>query len=633
SGAAQGAHFDHHSVGSVEPAQPPLGESESAAERHTSPATMTLRNEITTSPPDGEYTSSPSTNIVSGSGTPVIFDFWGDDESLTELSSDESATVNPSPKKAKVGYGSKLEIDKPSISGLAPTGVANDSGLNRRSPNKSVTMKPSSRTSKFSYGSESEIDEPTSPPPRPTRGTDSSSFRRNLTTSRPKPKRRKAQPRAATQLPGGSPVTDSTGEQALAQLLPTDVDSLILAALEGDQSNFHDAQPLTGASPSSLVGSLSTGVTRKKPKRKRANSPTAASMDAKVFYPPSETTKPASGKRSSRSGDVPRKFSSRLSTRKHGTQDERLSIYAEIGIEDKGRRTKRARKSHQRSVTATQETQILPTLPAIPPIDATETTPQMIPPASTSSLPLPSTDQSSFATGVLPVEECAHSIEEQPVPVIGVGNTDGLPAPPDREIRSYSGDDTIALNPNPTLGGLVAGPPLSPRVSPATGKADILSSPPAEQPRRRKRKRKDVKNTTSKQTQQQVLQQEVLANVDRLTAEAVPCVSGIESRPQRDKRALPQTVTENQGPIKERAKPRKGGRKAQSAITTSGINTSEVTALAPPDGDWTVQSPAILQLQNHAHNSNQKQTIPCITTEGEDDAGPSKLLNQATTST
>ncbi|KAG8895093.1 hypothetical protein FRC01_012570, partial [Tulasnella sp. 417] len=628
SGAAQGAHFDHHSAGSVEPAQPPLGESESAAERHTSPATMTLRNEITTSPPNGEYTSSPSTNIVSGSRTPVKFDFWGDDESLTELSADESATVNPSPKKAKVSYGSKLEIDKPSSSGLAPTGVANDSGLNRRSSNKSVTMKPSSRTSKFSYGSESEIDEPTSAPPRPTRGTDSSSFRRSLTTSRPKPKRRKTQSRAATQLPGGSPVTDSTGEQALAQLPSADVDSHVLAASEGGQSNFHDAQPLTGASPSSLP----TAVTRKKPKRKRTNSLATASMDAKAFYPPSETTKPASGKRSSRSNDVSRKSSSWFSTRKQGTRDERLSTYAETATEEKGRRTKRARKSYQRSVTVTQETQILPTLPAIPPIDTTETTLQRIHPASTLPPPLPSTDLSSFAAGVLP-EDCTHSFKEQPVSVIGVENTDWLPAPPDREIGSYSGEDTLALNPKPTLGGLVIDPPLSPRVSPATGKADILSSPPAEQPRRRKRKRGDVKHTTSKQTQQQVLQQGALTNADRQTTEAVPCVSDIESRPQRDRRAVPQTVPENQGPVKERAKPRKGRRKAQSAITASGINPPQVTALAPLDGEWTVQTPAILQLQNHAHNSNQTQTIPCITTEGVNDAGPSRLLTQAASST
>ncbi|KAG8934236.1 hypothetical protein FRC00_012379 [Tulasnella sp. 408] len=572
SGAAHGTHFEQLFVAEAETVVPGLREgSGSNAEQHASPAAMDLQSKTITSP---TITKCPPTD-------------------------------NPTPA---------------SSTNLAPK------------------SKPP-----VNYGSESEIDEPPTLPSRPAGVTDSGSVGRNLATNKSKRKRRKAQPRTAIELPvrsqpprmvergsfhssgletlSSTPVIEPPGDQTAAQVTSTDVHSHIPIAREASGSDSYDAQPLSGEIPSSLVGPLPAALPRKKPKRKRANSPTATSVDAKAFDPPRETKKAASKNRSSRGNGTIQNPPSESSVINWPTQDERFSMYADIAVEEKGRRSKRARKTYQPS--ATQETRAPATLPSIPSIDAVEGVQQGPSPHSISPLPLFSTDASNLAAVGRP-QDSTRFLEEQPSAFnMGMGSTDGSSAPLNFEIRDPNRVNTLILN--PTSGG-IAGPSPSPRGSPAIGEAEILSSPPSEQLRRRKRKLKSVKVAALMQGQQQVPQQGATTDPITPSTEAVSSQSGPESRPQGDLHNLPQTILDNVKPTREPVKARKGRRKGQSALLTSDISPPEVTARPSLFPEWTEQTPGVVQPLNNAHGPRQIQTASSMAVEGVYDGGPSRIL-------
>ncbi|KAG9040530.1 hypothetical protein FS837_000506 [Tulasnella sp. UAMH 9824] len=646
SGAALGAHFEQLFPAEAETVQPGLRErSGSNAERHTSPATMDLQSKIITSPAitrplADNPTPASSTNPVPTSKPPVKFDIWGDDESLTELSSDESIALKPSPKKAKLSYRRESANGEPSNPMLVSNGLADElevgsSGVDRMPPEIPLMVKPSPRKPMFSYGSESEIDEPL--PPRPAGAIDSGLVGRNFVTSKSKRKRCKAQSRIATELPVRSQqpskvtrssfhssrletlsptsANDPPQDQIVAQLTTTNVGPHISAASEARGSEFYDAQLLGGELPSSLVAPFPAPIARKKPKRKRANSP----MTTSAFDPPGETKKAARKKRSSHGNGIIQNFPSESSIINWSSQDEDFPIYAEIALEEKGRRSKRARKSYQRS--ATQKTHAPNTLPNIPSMDAAEGVQRG---TSSYTLLLSSTDASNIAAVDRP-EECTRFLEEQPSAfTTGTGNTDGSSVPPNLEVRDYSRADRLSLN--PATGGIAASRSPSPRGSPVIGDTGILSSPPAEQPRRRKRKLRSLKLPALMQGQQQVPQQGVAADAITSSAEAVPSKFGPESRPKGDIHDIPQTIPENGKPTREPVKARKGRRKGQSAITPSSMSPPEITAPHSLYAERTEQTPPIVQPLNRAYKPSQIQPPSFMAIEGVYDGGPSRIL-------
>lgn len=601
--------------------------------------------------------------------TGPMIDIWGDDESLTELSSDESVELEPSSKKPKFSYGSESEIDEPTRPPPpVPTRVADHKKpasveLSSREPSpdhgeepgidqpesEDPIFEPSPKKPKFSYGSGSEIDEPPSPrSPRPITVANSGSLRRGWTARNSKPKRRNAQSRAATQPPrvsensgkitrsssntpgvDGLSVTadrDARWIQRVAPVLAPDVEPAAPTVSNAGELDGHDAQATAGQLPPSVVGSSPTTSNGERTKRKRTKSLATFLLDATAINHPGETAKPRRRERSARGGGTVGIPPSRLPTKGRRAQNADLSVYAEIVLEEKARGVQRAKKLRQRPGTATQDTRIAEpnSFPNILPTDAAGVVQQETSSSSVLHSSLPSTE--TFVSAGVLLDDSTRLLEDRPsASTLEARRIDGTRSLYDHEIMHQPMADTNTLS--PPVGGVSAGSSGRRWVSPTFGEPEILSSPPAEQPRRRKRKRKQVDHPASIQ-KQQALQRDVPADRSPTAAEEAPHVSNLESCSREAAQKPSQTVPKGHKTAEEHAENRKDVQKERNPVKASGIGLPEFIALPSLYRQWASQTSAFSQLLNYVQEPSQGETPPCLDVEGVSDVGQSRLPSE-----
>ncbi|KAG8956392.1 hypothetical protein FRC04_004473 [Tulasnella sp. 424] len=618
----------------------------------------------------GDSTLVPSADAAPEHGrTSPMIDIWGDDESLTELSSDESVGLEPSSKKPKFSYGAESEIDEPPRPPPpVPTRVADhdepaSAELSSREPSpdhgeepgidepesEDPIFEPSPKKPKFSYRLESEIDEPSSPrSPRPIMMPNSDTFRRGSTARKSKPKRRNAQSRAATQPPrvseksrritrsssstpgvDGLSVTqdrDAPGIQRVAPVLAPDAEPAAPTVSSAGELDGHDVQASAGQLPPSVVGSPPTTSNGKRTKRKRTNSLATFLLDATAINHPGETAKPRRKERSARGDGTVRIAPSQFPTKGRRAQNAGLSVYAEIALEEKARSVKRAKKLRPRPGTATQDTRIAEPsrVPNIPSTDAAGLFQQETSLSSTLQSSLPSTE-TSIPAGIL-LDDGTRLFKERPsASTLEASRIDGTRRLVNYESMDRPMEDANALS--PPMGGVGASSSGRRWVSPTFGGPEILSSPPAEQSRRRKRKRKQVDHPDSIQ-KQRALQRDVPVNRAATTAEEAPHVSNLQSWSREAAQKPSQTVPKGHKTAEGHAENRKDVQKERNPVKSSGIGPPEFTSLDSLFRQWASPTSALFQLLNYVQEPSQGETPPCLDVEGVSDVAQSRLPSE-----